>query len=580
MKTKKIFSNIRVIIMLVFLIMSLVAIFSFDPILHPNQYGKGAAIRNILPDSSASDAGMLNPKPTTPPMSKEKVLELNNEKINTIQDYYSFIEDLKVNQTLQIKTNKDLYKLTVRPLLSITVLNETETKIVPEIVQVNETIDNETVLVNKTINKTITVNKTTSQVIGVEDLGFKVYDAPTTNIRKGLDLQGGTRVLLKPDEKLSSDDMSILLANMNQRLNVYGLSDIVIRTAKDLAGQQYISVEIAGVSEEEVKELLAKQGKFEARIGNNTVFIGGKKDITYVCRSADCSGIDPNRGCSQIQDGWACRFMFSISLSPDAAQRQADFTKDLSVETQGNDQYLNESLVLFLDDVQVDTLRISAGLKGRATTEIAISGSGAGSTQQEAVYNSLENMKRLQTILITGSLPVKLNIEKTDALSPLLGKELLKNAIFVGLLSILAVSLVVFIRYKKLQITLPVIFTMLSEVIILLGVSSIIGWNIDLAAIAAIIIAVGTGVDDQIVIVDETLKGEIEHAYSWKQKLKRAFFIIMAAYFTTVVAMLPLWFAGAGILKGFAVITIIGISIGVFITRPAFASIVEILLRE
>ena len=580
MKTKKIFSNFRVIILVAFLLMALVSIFSFDPIINPTQYGKGAAIRNILPESAASEAGMLNLKPATPPMSKEKILAINNEPINTIQDYYNFIKNIKVNQTIQIKTNKDIYTLFSKPLLNITVLNETETKIIQEITQVNETVDNKIVLVNKTVNKTITVNKTLSEVIGVEDLGFKVYEAPTTNIRKGLDLQGGTRVLLKPAEKLSSEDTSILLANMNQRLNVYGLSDIIIRTSKDLSGQQYISVEIAGVSEEEIKELLAKQGKFEAKIGNNTVFIGGQRDVTYVCRSADCSGIDPNYGCSKMQEGWGCRFSFSISLSPNAAQRQADFTKELDVITENGEQYLTESLSLYLDDVKVDSLRIAAGLKGRATTDIAISGFGTGATQQEAVYSSLENMKKLQTIMITGSLPVKLEIEKTDALSPLLGKELLNNAILVGLLSILAVSSVIFIRYKKLQIILPMIITMLAEVIILLGVASLIGWNIDLAAIAAIIIAVGTGVDDQIVIVDESLKGEREHTYDWKQKFKKAFFIIMAAYFTTMVAMLPLWFAGAGLLKGFAVITMIGISVGVFITRPAFAAVVEILLRE
>jgi len=561
MRTKKIFSNFRVIILMIFLFMAIVSIFSFDPVLKPTQYGKGAAIRNILPESSASEAGMLNLKPTTPPMSKEKILEINNEPINTVQDYYDFIENIKANQTIQIKTNKDIYKLISKPLLNITILNETENRTVQEVIQVNETVDNQTILVNKTINKTITVNKTTSEIIGVEELGFKVYEAPTTNIRKGLDLQGGTRVLLKPAEKLSSDDTSILLANMNQRLNVYGLSDIVIRTSKDLSGQQYISVEIAGVSEEEIKELLAKQGKFEAKIGNSTVFIGGEKDVTYVCRSADCSGIDPNFGCSQMQEGWGCRFSFSISLSPDAAKRQADFTQDLDVVTEDGEQYLTESLLLYLDDVEVDSLRIAAGLKGRATTEISISGFGAGLTQQEAVYNSLENMKRLQTILITGSLPVKLEIEKTDALSPLLGKELLKNAIYVGLLAILIVSLVVFIRYRKLQIVLPMIVTMTSEVVILLGVAALIGWNIDLAAIAAIIVAVGTGVDHKIVIADETLKGESEQAYSWKQRIKRAFFIIMAAYFTTIVAMLPLWFAGAGLLKGFAVITIIGTSI-------------------
>ena len=56
--------------------------------------------------------------------------------------------------------------------------------------------------------------------------------------------------------------------------------------------------------------------------------------------------------------------------------------------------------------------------------------------------------------------------------------------------------------------------------------------------------------------------------------------IITAAYFTTVVAMVPLWYAGAGLLKGFALTTLIGASIGVFIARPAYAKVIEILLKN
>jgi preprotein translocase subunit SecD len=54
----------------------------------------------------------------------------------------------------------------------------------------------------------------------------------------------------------------------------------------------------------------------------------------------------------------------------------------------------------------------------------------------------------------------------------------------------------------------------------------------------------------------------------------------MAAYLTTVVAMVPLFFAGAGLLKAFAITTIMGVTVGVLITRPAYAAIVEILLKE
>jgi len=188
-------------------------------------------------------------------------------------------------------------------------------------------------------------------------------------------------------------------------------------------------------------------------------------------------------------------------------------------------------------------------------------------------------MKRLQTVMITGSLPVKLNIVKTDAISPLLGEEFLRNAIFVGLLALVSVGIVVFVRYRKLQVAVPMVFISISEVILLLGVAAVIGWNIDLAAIAGIIIAVGIGVDHQIVITDETLRGE-RVIYDWRQRIKNAFFIIMASYFTIVVALTPLIFAGAGLLKGFAITTILGASIGVFVSRPVFARGIEILLRD
>jgi preprotein translocase subunit SecD len=176
---------------------------------------------------------------------------------------------------------------------------------------------------------------------------------------------------------------------------------------------------------------------------------------------------------------------------------------------------------------------------------------------------------------------VQLNIVKTDTISPVLGDKFVKNSLFIGLVSILSVALVIFIRYRKWQVSIPIIITMISEVVLLLGMAALIGWNIDIAAIAGIIVAVGTGVDDQIVITDETIMAGKKDKYaSWKVHLKNAFFIILAAYFATVVAMFPLLFAGAGLLKGFAITSILGVTFGVFITRPAYAAIVETLVKE
>ena len=267
--------------------------------------------------------------------------------------------------------------------------------------------------------------------------------------------------------------------------------------------------------------------------------------------------------------------MFSITLSPTAAQRQAELTKNLAVI----DKTLSEELVLFLDDQEVDRLNIAEDLRGRAVTDIAITGGGQGTTEQAAMENALKSMKRLQTILITGSLPVKIEVERVDNISPTLGKEFLKNAAYVGLFALIGVGILLMIVYRKAIIAIPIVFTAISEIFLTLAMAALIGWNIDLAAIAGIILAVGTGVNDQIVITDEAIKRQTDVVYNWKERIKRAFFIILSAYLTIVVAMLPLLFAGAGLLKGFAITTILAVTIGILITRPAYAAIVQMLLE-
>jgi preprotein translocase subunit SecD len=521
-KIKKIFTNARVIILLIFLVLAIIAI-------SPRPGAEGVAIRNLIANSSAIEAGIQQPLLTTKLVDRERILAIDNRPINDVEDYYNYVSALEPNKSVQIKTNQGLYRLRTREISAET-----------------------------------------------EDIGIRVFNSPKTNIRKGLDLQGGTRVLLQPETQLPKQDLQSLIDTMEERLNIYGLSDLIIRDASDLIGNQYILVEIAGANEEEIRDLLAKQGKFEAQIGNKSVFVGGK-DITFVCRSADCAGINPNVGCYRSSGQNVCGFRFSISITPEAAQKQADATRDLTLVDSGS--YLSSPLELYLDDTKVDELNIGAELQGSATTSIQISGSGTGSAEQEAVINAMNNMKRLQTVLITGSLPVKLDIVKIDAISPLLGKEFLKNALMVGLVALISVGIVIFIRYRKLQVAIPMVLMSVSEVIILLGFAALIGWNIDLAAVAGIIIAVGTGIDHQIVIADETLRGK-GVIYDWKQRIKNAFFIIMASYFTVVVALVPLVFAGAGLLKGFAITTILGASIGVFISRPVFARTIEILLKD
>jgi preprotein translocase subunit SecD len=557
----KILKNWRVITLIIFVLFALLAI-------RPTPGNDGVAIRAVELNSSASDAGIPNPAQKTGPLNYERIVSIDNVKISSLDDYVRATSNLAVNDTIRVISDRASYILTTRPLVEVIELNETEFKVIEE-------FNEET---NTTETRTIQVPKIREEIVGVDDLGFTLSPAATSNLRKGLDLAGGSRVLLEPQEAITQQDLETIIESLTQRLNVYGLSDVVVRDATDLSGKKFILVEIAGVTEEEVRDVIARQGKFEAKIGNETVFIGGNKDVTYVCRTAECSGLNPQQPCFALSAGsYSCGFFFSIALSGEAAQRHADVTSTIDVVADGNQRYLAQPLDLFLDDTLVDTLQIHANLKGQLATNIQISGSGSGTSQTEAASDALDGMKRLQTILITGSLPVKLNIVKMDTVSPLLGDRFLKNILYVGLGAILSVAAVVSIRYRSLKVAIPMIITMLSELIMILGFAALVGWNLDLAAMAGIIITIGTAVDHLIVITDETLRGS--EVYDWKRRLKSAMFIIIGAYLTVLAGMLPLWFAGAGLLKGFAFTTIVGVSFGVFIARPAYAAMLKVLVK-
>jgi preprotein translocase subunit SecD len=161
-----------------------------------------------------------------------------------------------------------------------------------------------------------------------------------------------------------------------------------------------------------------------------------------------------------------------------------------------------------------------------------------------------------------------------DTISPNLGTGFLKNAALAGLGAIIGVIIVVSIRYRKPKYVWPMSLISISEVLMILGVAVLINWTIDLPAIAGIIASVGTGIDSQIIILDQTIRGE-RLDMSFKEKLKRAFFVVFGSAGTVIAAMLPLMTLGFGMLRGFAITTIIGVLIGVLIARPAYGVIVE-----
>ncbi|MEM5778170.1 MAG: hypothetical protein QXD43_03085 [Candidatus Aenigmatarchaeota archaeon] len=471
-------------------------------------------------------------------------------------------------------------------------------------------------------------------LVNIESPGLKinVTKATTTNLQFGLDLVGGTRVLLKPKENVSDATIQQAIATLETRINIFGLKEAKFQPIKDFSGNYYIQIEMAGGSKEEIESLLAKQGKFEGKIPkiivftNNTGKLNLEKsyDISLINDSIEINstilkinesssiegipfklinvtnnsailmftvftGKDIQSVCLQDQPGICVsrilmvkggyEFNFQVFITKEGAENFAKVTKDMKVITDPNtgSRYLESKIYLFLDENLITELSISAELKGQAYTTPAITG--FRQTREDALKEQL----MLKSILQSGALPVGLEISRVDQISPALGREFFEATIIAAIVASIAVAAVLFIRYRSFKILLPNMLWSFFELIITLGVAAAIKWTIDLASIAGIIAAIGSGTNDQIMIIDEILEGgtkEEKRLYSLKQRIKRAFFIIFGSAATVIASVVPMMFIGIGAMKGFAVTTLIGVFIGVVITRPAFAVVAERILEK
>ena len=87
-----------------------------------------------------------------------------------------------------------------------------------------------------------------------------VSDIPKTRIKFGLDLAGGSRGLVKAQNvELSSSDSRDLAEIIKNRLNVYGIEDIQVMPISDLSGKNFIRIEIAGITPENLESLISQQ---------------------------------------------------------------------------------------------------------------------------------------------------------------------------------------------------------------------------------------------------------------------------------------------------------------------------------
>ena len=200
-----------------------------------------------------------------------------------------------------------------------------------------------------------------------------------------------------------------------------------------------------------------------------------------------------------------------------------------------------------------------------------------GSVQITGSFSESE-ARNLARVLNSGSLPVKLETQAVQTVSPTLGKDSLRAAWIAGLVGVGLVFIFMVLYYRLLGLIvaggLAVSGALIWTVISFLSRTQ--GLALSLAGIAGLIVSVGVTVDSYVVFF-ERLKDEVRAGRSMRNSAQRGFagawHTIVVADMVSLIGAAVLWYLTVGSVRGFAFFlglsTLCDLVVAYFFTRPA-----------
>ena len=185
--------------------------------------------------------------------------------------------------------------------------------------------------------------------------------------------------------------------------------------------------------------------------------------------------------------------------------------------------------------------------------------------------------KDLARVLKSGALPVRLQVQAVQTVSPTLGSDSLRAAIISGLIGVALVLLFMLLYYRSLA-AIVVVGLLISGVIqwnVISLLSSTNGLALSLPGIAGIIVSIGVTVDSYVVFF-EKLKDEVKSGRTLRNSAERGFKsawrTILAADIVSLLGAFTLWYLSVGSVRGFAFFlglsTLCDMIVAWFFTRP------------
>jgi preprotein translocase subunit SecD len=417
-------------------------------------------------------------------------------------------------------------------------------------------------------------------------------------IVQGLDLQGGSRVLLQvaPGTKYDSDTVNQAVKNVERRVNGLGVSEAVVQRQ----GNDRIIVELPGVKEQTIAfNAIKATGLLEfvdfANVSTSGLAEGdciltsdqvaladarlteGETPLAYdqyTCLSEDLNNPAPVP--AKLNNGQPFQTIMTGAGLADAAavtqgqvgtqwvvnfviDKNADRVNDF-IDYVGNSP--NKAMAIVLDGRLISYPTIQSGLSDSAKAGTMDGGIITGNfTRDEA--------RILAAQLKYGALPVPLNIIAFDTIGPSLGKISVQRSIRAGIIGVATVLMFMLIYYRVSGIAADL--ALLLFAVINLALYKFIPITLSLPAITGFLISIGTAVDGNILIF-ERMKEELRNGRTMDRAIEagfeRAWTSIRDSNLSTIIITIILYFFGnafgASAVQGFAITLGLGLIINLF----------------
>jgi preprotein translocase subunit SecD len=367
----------------------------------------------------------------------------------------------------------------------------------------------------------------------------------TLQTRLGLDLIGGLRgeyqVVATDSQAVTPEILEQTRTIIENRVNATGVAEPVVVTQ----GSDRVSVELPGVDDEgDIRSLIGTTGVLEFIPVPDEFFNAQLQDQPLPEGMQD---IEPLFNGTEIanarigQDSQTREIVVNLELKDTGARLFDEYAAD----------HFGDRFAIVLDGIVESAPSINARRFGG---QAQITGN---FTPDEA--------QALVTVLKFGSLPLEIREVGFSSISATLGLDFLKQTILAGIIGIALVFgfMLLYYRVPGLVACIALIF----YGVFAYAVFRLFGVTLTLAGIAAFILSVGMAVDANILIFERTkeeLRAGKNLTSSVEAGFNRAWNSILDSNVSTLITAFILYYFGTSVVKGFALVLIIGVLVSMF----------------